>query len=89
VARIFILFRPSCKIGARQLGRWQRAQQLRMPVIRLLSGGPVKDEEFRVNAFREGLGETAYVEGRNVGFDEQLSSNRIVRPSGEATALSA
>jgi putative tryptophan/tyrosine transport system substrate-binding protein len=56
-----------------------RAQQLRMPVIGLLSGGTLKDEEFRVNAFREGLGETAYVEGRNVAFEYRWAENHYDR----------
>jgi putative tryptophan/tyrosine transport system substrate-binding protein len=56
-----------------------RAQQLRMPVIGLLSGGTLKDEEFRLNAFREGLSETAYVEGRNVAFEYRWAENHYDR----------
>jgi putative tryptophan/tyrosine transport system substrate-binding protein len=56
-----------------------RAQQLRMPVIGLLSGGTLKDEAFRVNAFRDGLGETGYVEGRNVAFEYRWAENHYDR----------
>src|SRR5262249_30722031 len=49
--------------------RTVRAQQPKMPVIGLLSGGQSEDEAFRVNAFREGLSETGYVEGSNVAFE--------------------
>ena len=46
-----------------------RAQQSAMPVIGLLSGGTPDAEASNVNAFRQGLGETGYVEGRNVAFE--------------------
>jgi len=45
------------------------AQQPAVPVIGLLSGGAPEAEGFRVEAFRQGLGETGYVEGRNVSFE--------------------
>ena len=41
-----------------------RAQQAAMPIVAFLSVG--SPDASRVNAFRKGLGETGYVEGRNV-----------------------
>jgi putative tryptophan/tyrosine transport system substrate-binding protein len=42
-----------------------RAQQ-RIPVVGFLSGNTEKDSEFFVAAFRQGINEQGYVEGRNV-----------------------
>jgi putative tryptophan/tyrosine transport system substrate-binding protein len=43
-----------------------RAQQLKMPVIGLISPGSVDANAANVAAFRKGLNETGYVEGQNV-----------------------
>jgi ABC-type uncharacterized transport system substrate-binding protein len=43
-----------------------RAQQGALPVIGLLSGGTPEGDAFRVSAFRQGLAEAGYVEGRDV-----------------------
>jgi putative ABC transport system substrate-binding protein len=43
-----------------------RAQQAALPVIGLLAGGSPGDDSPRVEAFRQGLKETGYVEGQNV-----------------------
>jgi putative ABC transport system substrate-binding protein len=45
-----------------------RAQQPAMPVVGLLSGGTPEGDAFQVTAFRQGLGEVGYIEGRNVTF---------------------
>ncbi len=45
-----------------------RAQQPAMPVVGFLSGGTESGRSPRVAAFRQGLGEVGYVEGRNVGI---------------------
>lgn len=46
-----------------------RAQQPVMPVIGLLGSESPEWYTNRLRAFREGLGETGYVEGRNVTID--------------------
>jgi len=43
-----------------------RAQQAAMPIVAFLSVGTPDAMAGRVNAFRQGLGETGYAEGRNV-----------------------
>jgi putative ABC transport system substrate-binding protein len=43
-----------------------RAQQSAMPIVAYLSVGSPDAMAGRVNAFRKGLGETGYAEGRNV-----------------------
>ena|SRR6516164_9870847 len=43
-----------------------RAQQAAMPIVAYLSVGSPDATAGRVNAFRKGLGETGYAEGRNV-----------------------
>ena len=49
------------------LAAW--AQQPSMPVIGLLGSATPDWYADRLRAFREGLGETGYVEGRNVTID--------------------
>ena len=44
-------------------------QQAAMPVIGLLGGATSEADAFRVNAFRQGLSETGYAEGRNVKLE--------------------
>src|SRR5262249_32652104 len=46
-----------------------RAQQPRVPVIGFLH--PTSPERYLVDAFRQGLGETGYVEGRNVVIEHR------------------
>jgi ABC-type uncharacterized transport system substrate-binding protein len=46
-----------------------RAQQSAMPVIGFLSGGSAGDFGYLAAAFRQGLGDTRYVEGRNISFE--------------------
>ena len=47
-----------------------QAQQPALPVIGYLSSGtPESDAEFYLAAFRQGLGETGYIEGQNVAIE--------------------
>jgi putative ABC transport system substrate-binding protein len=43
-----------------------RAQQPAMPLVGFLRSGALTELHDRVTAFREGLKETAYVEGENI-----------------------
>lgn len=74
-------------------GAWPtlaRAQQLAMPVIGYLSSGSRESDAFRVNAFRNGLKESGFIDGQNVKsrismgrklFREIIEpSNRVGRP---------
>src|SRR5436190_12890486 len=45
------------------------AQQPAMPVIGFMSGRSPEDSEHLVAAFRQGLGETGFVEGQNVSIE--------------------
>ena len=53
-----------------------RAQQAAMPVIGLLGSESPDWYKDRLRAFREGLGETGYVEGRNVTIDYRWAEGR-------------
>jgi putative ABC transport system substrate-binding protein len=46
-----------------------RAQQAAMPVIGYISNGSLESDAVRLAAFRQGLGDTGYVEGRSVAIE--------------------
>src|SRR5256885_1360895 len=54
-----------------------RAQQPVMPVIGFLYLGTSESHESLMAAFREGLGETGYIEGRNVEIRYHWANNEI------------
>jgi putative ABC transport system substrate-binding protein len=56
-----------------------RAQQPTIPVVGLLSASTLEADAFRLAAFREGLRETGYVEGRNVTFDQRSADDHYDR----------
>jgi putative ABC transport system substrate-binding protein len=62
-----------------------RAQQSQMPVIGYLSGG--SPEASGVVAFRKGLSETGYIEGRNVAIEYRFAHNEPDRPAELAADL--
>ena len=56
-----------------------RAQHAAMPVIGLLSAAELQADAFRLAAFREGLKETGYIEGRNVVFEHRSADDHYDR----------
>ena len=56
-----------------------RAQQPIMPVIGWLDSSGNAESTFRIAAFREGLNETGFVEGRNVAFEFRWAEGRLDR----------
>jgi putative ABC transport system substrate-binding protein len=64
-----------------------RAQQPAMPVIGFLGSGSPESEAFRVAAFREGLNQTGYIEGRNVAFEYRWAQNQYDRLAALASDL--
>jgi putative ABC transport system substrate-binding protein len=63
-----------------------RAQQA-MPVIGLLSSGSTEAFAPRVRAFRQGLAETGYAEGRNIMIEFRWADGRYERLAGLAADL--
>ena len=53
-----------------------RAQQSTMPVIGILIAGSREADAFRIDAVRQGLKETGYLEGQNVAFEYRWAENR-------------
>jgi putative ABC transport system substrate-binding protein len=67
-----------------------RAQQPAMPAVGLLNGGVAADAAAgNAAAFRKGLGETGYVEGRNMTIEERWAEGQYDRLPAERTCLRA
>jgi putative ABC transport system substrate-binding protein len=64
-----------------------RAQQAAMPVVGYLSSGSREGDAFRVAAFRQGLNETGYIEGRNVEIEYRWAEDQLDRLPELATDL--
>ncbi|MGE9007752.1 ABC transporter substrate-binding protein [Leptospira interrogans] len=56
-----------------------RAEQPAMPVIGYLSGISAGDRSHHTEAFRQGLNETGYIEGRNVLIEYRYADNQMDR----------
>ena len=65
-----------------------RAQQPAMPVVGILSSGSTSAFTNLLGAFRQGLKETAYVEGQNVSIEMHWAEGRFERLSELAADLS-
>lgn len=63
------------------------AQQQAMPVIGFMSGRSAPDSAHLVAAFREGLGEAGYVEGRNVVIEFRWANGQYDRLPAMAAEL--
>jgi putative ABC transport system substrate-binding protein len=64
-----------------------RAQSAKTPVIGLLCGGTAETDADRLNAFRQGLEEGGYKEGRTVTFEYRWAEQHYDRLPGFATEL--
>src|SRR5262245_28892988 len=64
-----------------------RAQQAAMPVIGLLYAGSPETSPTGIAAFRQGLSETGYVEGRNLAIEYSWAHNEHDRLPGLAADL--
>jgi putative tryptophan/tyrosine transport system substrate-binding protein len=64
-----------------------RAQQQPMPVIGILGGGSPERSTFGVAAFRKGLSEAGYIEGRTVAIEYRYAFNDSNRLPALATDL--
>jgi hypothetical protein len=56
-----------------------RAQQSRLPVIGFLNAGSPEGFALHVNAFRQGLKETGYIEGQNAAIEYRWANDKYDR----------
>src|SRR5205085_570267 len=64
-----------------------RAQQAPMPAVGFLHSASVRNYELQVNAFREGLANAGYVEGRNVTIEYRWAESQLDRLPALAAEL--
>jgi putative ABC transport system substrate-binding protein len=75
--------------GAMTAARALRAQQKAMPVVGYLGSGSPNPNSPNVAAFRQGLGETGYVEGQNVAIEYRWAEGHYDRLPALAADLVA
>jgi len=63
------------------------AEQTALPVIGILGTSNPQSDAFRLTAFKQGLNETGYVDGRNVAFEYRWAENKYDRLPALATEL--
>lgn len=73
--------------AALALPRAARAQRPALPVIGYLSGVSRAESEDRLAAFRRGLGQAGYSEGRNVAIEFRFAEGDYTRLPALATEL--
>ena len=73
--------------GATALSFTARAQQPAMPVIGFLNNGSPDAFAHLTRSFRQGLGETGYVEGQNVAIDFRWAEGQYDRLPAQAAEL--
>jgi len=73
--------------GAAALPLAARAQQRAMPVIGYISGRTAESDASMLVAFRRGLGDIGYAEGRNVAVEYRFADGRYDRLPAQLTDL--
>jgi ABC-type uncharacterized transport system substrate-binding protein len=63
------------------------AQQTKLPRVGLLVGGSVSSDAIRIEAFRQGLRELGYIEGKNINVEPRYAAGNPDRLGALATAL--
>jgi putative ABC transport system substrate-binding protein len=66
-------------LAARRRGRSARAQQAAMPVVGLLGATTPHGYAAQLGAFRQGLSEAGFVEGRNVAIEYRWAEDQYDR----------
>ena len=74
-------------VGAAAWPLAARAQQRALPVVGVLLGGSPQESADAVSAFRRGLEETGFAEGRNVAFEFRYAENHFDRVASLAAEL--
>lgn len=63
------------------------AQQLKVPRIAYLSGSSARSQAPRLEAFRQGLRELGYIEGKNIALEYRFAEGKLDRIPGLADEL--
>ena len=63
------------------------AQQTKLPQVALLGGGSASGNAGRIEAFRQGLRELGYTEGKNILFEQRWADGKLDRLAAFAAEL--